>query len=164
MNIRQMLFSDMSAVWAVQTACYQGVLEPESMASLEAKRVASPDSCFVAVEADQVVGYLISVPGLFAQVPSLNAPVCLIPENADCLYLHDMAISPKMAGRGIGQALFKVYQHCAQELGFARLTLTAVGDAERFWRKLGFLVQPLPLSEAKVAEYGGQVTYMYQDC
>lgn len=164
MNIRQMLFSDMSAVWSVQCDCYQGVLEPESLASLEAKRSASPDSCFVAMDAGKVVGYLISVPWLFGQVPSLNDAVCHIPQDADCLYLHDMAISPKMAGMGMGKALFQAYQAQTSAMGFSKMALTAVGEAEGFWRKIGFKVKQIVLSEAKVADYGGQVTYMYQDC
>ncbi|WP_151671596.1 GNAT family N-acetyltransferase [Nitrincola schmidtii] len=164
MKIRQMLYSDMPAVWAVQCACYQQVLEPESIDALEAKRSASPTSCFVVVNDDGVQGYLIAIPWLFAQVPSLNDPSCQLPCGADCLYLHDMAISPKMAGQGIGQMLFSGYQKIARELGFFKLALTAVGDAERYWKKLGFKVLDIKLSQQKVAAYGGQVTYMYQDC
>ena len=134
------------------------------MASLEAKRSAFPESCWVAVDNDCVVGYLISVPWLLGQIPSLNDSSCQIPQGADCLYLHDMAISSAMAGKGVGQLLFASYRAKSQALGFKRLVLTAVGDAEGYWKKLGFVVQPLQISQSKVTEYGGRVTYMYQDC
>lgn len=162
--IRLMTSEDMPAVWAIQCECYQHILEPESVESLDAKRQASADSCFVAIHQGKVCGYLISMPWTFAQVPALNDPSCNLPADLNVLYLHDMAIAPCMAGQGVGQALFSAYQQAAKQLGFSRLALTAVGDAQRYWIKLGFKEVDLVLNQQKVADYGGQVSYMYQDC
>ena len=46
-DIRGMTAADLPAVMAIQAACYTELV-PESQASLDAKRVASPSTCLVA--------------------------------------------------------------------------------------------------------------------
>ena len=155
--------TDMAAVWQVQCACYSDLLEPESEMSLAAKRAASPETCFVALQQGQVCGYLIGMPWRFAEVPALNGAECQLPAQADCLYLHDMAIAPDLAGQGVGKLLFAAFRQSAVSLEFARLSLTAVGNAMSYWQQRGFTPHVLHLSDDKIAAYGGQVTYMYQE-
>ena len=55
LDIRSMTTADLPAVMAIQAACYTELV-PESQASLDAKRVASPSTCLVATRDDEVVG------------------------------------------------------------------------------------------------------------
>ena len=64
--------ADLPAVMAIQAACYTELV-PESQASLDAKRVASPSTCLVATRDGEVVGYLFALPWTAGQPP---APGC----------------------------------------------------------------------------------------
>jgi GNAT superfamily N-acetyltransferase len=161
-EIRLMKSADLPSVWLVQCACYSS-FEPETQACLGAKREASPLSCFVAVQGEVLLGYVIAMPWVFGVVPALNDPSCNLPAQADCLYLHDMAIAPVAAGQGVGQRLFDAVTAVADKLELPKLTLTAVAGAEGYWQRLGFVPVALPLSAAKVAQYGGNITYMSRE-
>lgn len=56
-----MTAANLPAVMDIQAACYTELV-PESQASLEAKRAASPSTCWVAVRDGVVVGYLFALP------------------------------------------------------------------------------------------------------
>lgn len=161
-QIRLMQPTDLPSVWQIQCACYSS-LEPESQASLAAKRDASPQSCFVAVQGGVLLGYVISMPWLYRVVPALNEPVCNLPARADCLYLHDMAVAPVVHGQGVGQKLFEGVALAAGGFALSRLALTAVAGAEGYWQRQGFVRVELPVSAEKMAQYGGDITYMSRE-
>ncbi|WP_052063665.1 GNAT family N-acetyltransferase [Nitrincola sp. A-D6] len=162
-EIRLMQSTDLPLVWQIQCACYTSLLEPETQASLGAKQQASPQSCFVAEQGEVLLGYVIAIPWVLGVVPALDAPNCNLPDQADCLYLHDMAIAPSAAGQGLGQRLFDAVTAVAGKLELSKLALTAVAGAERYWQRLGFIPIALPLSATKVAQYGGHITYMSRE-
>ncbi|QEW05400.1 GNAT family N-acetyltransferase [Nitrincola iocasae] len=161
-QIRLMQPTDLPSVWQVQCACYSH-FEPETQASLGAKREASPQSCFVAEQGDILLGYVIAMPWLLGVVPALNDPSCNLPAQADCLYLHDMAIAPAAAGQGVGQRLFEAVTEAGYKLELSKLALTAIEGAKGYWQRHGFVPVALPLSAAKVAQYGGNITYMSRE-
>lgn len=152
--------SDIHAVLEIQSDCYTGGI-PESAASLLAKLAASPSTCFVADHNGRSVGYLISLPWLFASPPRLNAESCRLPEDPDCLYLHDLAVAPVARGSGVGEALVEAFLGMLAALGFERAALVAVQNAGGYWRRQGFRpVQPSSTLAAKLASYGEGVEYM----
>ena len=161
-QIRLMQPTDLPSVWQVQCACYSN-FDPETQASLGAKRAASPQSCFVAVRDNILLGYTIAMPWVLGVVPALNDPSCELPAQADCLYLHDMAITPTAAGQGVGQRLFEAVSDAGHKLELPKLALTAVSGAEGYWQRFGFVPVALPLSAEKVAQYGGNITYMSRE-
>jgi len=151
---------DLPAVVRIQASCYA---EPlcESAASFLAKLRASPATCLVAVVEGRVAGYLFSLPAEFAGPPSLNAEACRLPEVADGLYLHDMAVAPLARGTGAGQALVEMFFARLQSLRLARAFLTAVQGAGPYWARYGFRTAlPSAPLQAKLASYGEGAQYM----
>jgi len=158
--IRNMNGKDLSAVLYIQGECYTEI-EPESKGSLHSKLLASPSTCFVASVGSEMVGYLISLPWIFAAPPMLNAPACEMPAFPDCLYLHDLAIAPPARKTGAGQALVKKFLSRLQELNFDRAALIAVQASANYWRRHGFRsVKTTDSLREKLSSYGESVDYM----
>lgn len=156
--IRAMQPSDLTAVLAVQALCYHGDL-PESAASLGAKLSAAPDSCFVALQQGELRGYLFSLPWRLGSLPAHDAPACVLPVDADCCYLHDLAVHPEARGSGAAAALLARFLARAQALEQA--CLVAVQDSSAYWARQGFaVVTEAALRPASLASYGEAAVYM----
>ena len=159
-DIRMMTVADIPAVLEIQAACYTEVT-PESKESLLAKLGASQLTCFVASLEDDTVGYLISVPWEFSSPPMLNAETCRLPSSPDCLYLHDLAVTPSARRFGAGRALVEAFLARLGKLDLGRASLIAVQDSASYWERYGF--RTVRLSErlkAKLSTYGEDVEYM----
>lgn len=156
--IRAMQATDLPVVLDIQARCYGGGL-PESGGSLGAKLRAAPGSCFVAVHEDAVRGYLFSLPWQLGSLPSHDAPICALPVEPDCFYLHDLAVHPDARGSGAASALVARFLACAQALDHA--CLVAVQDSSGYWMRHGFsVVTAAALRPASLASYGDQAIYM----
>jgi len=159
-DIRMMESADIPAVLEIQAVCYTEVT-PESDESLHAKLKASQSTCFIASIEDDIVGYLISLPWEFSSPPALNAETCRLPLLPDCLYLHDLAVTPGARKFGTGRALVEAFLSRLMGLGLGRASLTAVQNSAPYWERYGF--RAVPLSEplkAKLSTYGEGVLYM----
>ena len=159
-NIRQMKLSDLPSIMLVQAASYSDII-PESANSMLAKLLASPSTCFVAIQNDKVIGYLISLPWEFSNPPALNMQYCTLPSHPDCLYLHDLAIDPTTRKSGAAPALVKTFLNKLAELGFNRASLIAIQNSASYWRRYGFEIVEAPeeLNE-KITSYGEDTFYM----
>lgn len=155
-----MLMSDMGRVMLIQAACYGGDI-PESRDSLSAKLAASPASCFVAVDSDDVVAYLIALPWVSRVPPSLNAPDCELPVDPDCVYLHDLSVLPSIRGRGIASLLIEhFFVYCRQSV-MGKASLVAVQNSADFWRGFGFNSVELDVVlTQKLATYGHDAEFL----
>lgn len=159
-DIRMMAETDIPAVLEIQAVCYTAVT-PESDESLHAKLRASQSTCFIASLEGDTVGYLISLPWAFSSPPALNAETCRLPLSPDCLYLHDLAVTPNARKFGTGRALVDAFLARLGELGLGRASLVAVQNSAPYWERYGF--RTVPLSEplkAKLSTYGEGVVYM----
>jgi GNAT superfamily N-acetyltransferase len=155
-----MLISDMDKVLLIQAACYGGDI-PESRASLYAKLAASPASCFVAVDREDVVAYLIALPWLSQAPPSLNAPDCELPVDPDCVYLHDLSVLPNARGTGIaGMLIAHFFMYCRQS-AMTKASLVSVQNSAIFWRGFGFNRIALDaMLVKKLATYGDDAEFL----
>lgn len=155
-----MTSADLPAVLAIQSVCYTQI-EPESRRSFEAKLAAAPASCFVAQGEDDVVGYLVALPGQFGAPPPLNADACHLPLSPDCLYLHDLAVAPAARATGAGRALVAAFFAQLEASRLARATLVAIQDSASYWQRYGFrAVAAGAALQARLASYGSDVQYM----
>lgn len=162
-TIRAMTIADMADVDCIQRQCYTG-LEPESVRSLAAKLNASPASCFVAESLGQLAAYVIAVPAVAGQVPALNADYYVLPEQPDCLYLHDLAVSPAARGTGAGTLLVKQVLQAAASAGFTQMALIAVQGSVSYWQRYGFEVCEAGVElQVKLRSYGDDVHYMQRN-
>lgn len=160
LRIRTMRDADLNAVLAVQGECYT-TLPPESYDCYLAKLTAAPDSCFVAMIDQTIVGYLLAFPWLSTQLPAYNANQCELPNTPDCFYLHDLAVSPVARRAGVGKQLVQLFFEVGEAAQLPLACLIAVAGAHSFWRRHGFeIVKETPAIATKLRAYGSQAFYM----
>ncbi|MGE5516555.1 MAG: GNAT family N-acetyltransferase [Bacteroidota bacterium] len=106
--------------------------------------------CLMAEEDGETLGYCIAHPGRIGEPPPLDTVLAALPDTADCLYIHDVALLPAARGRHLGVALARLLEDVARAHGFDRMALTAVNHSDGFWGALGYQ----PRDCAKLASYG----------
>jgi ribosomal protein S18 acetylase RimI-like enzyme len=159
-EIRPMALADLSSVLEIQAACYTRIV-PESLESFVAKLMAAPGSCFIAAIGRRTVGYLIALPWDFANPPSLDQGSCRLPAAPDCLYLHDLAITPDARKAGAGKLLVEAFFSQLRQSNLPRASLIAIQDSASYWQRHGFEAAPQAESlQAKLSSYGEGVQYM----
>lgn len=159
--LRPMREDDIAGVLAVQSLAYgPGFLEDE--ATIRARWQAAPHTAWVAVDELQVCAYLVAYPSRLGKVTLLHGGFD-VPAQADCLYLHDLAVSPRAAGRGLAPALLQVAWQAAARLGLGWSALVSVQGSQGFWLRYGY-AEPAGLDAAqreRLASYpGGAASYM----
>jgi GNAT superfamily N-acetyltransferase len=149
---RQMMNADLPTVEAIADVVHPDYPEaPEVFAN---RLALFPQGCFMAVEDGKALGYCIAHPGKLGVPPPLDTLMKALPADADCLYLHDLALLPESRGRRLGAALVARLEQVARATGFTRIALTAVNNSDGFWESVGF--QPVPCDA--LASYG-EATY-----
>ncbi len=138
MGWRAMTAADLPAVAAISAGVHGRYGEP---VEVYAERLALwPNGCFVWQKGGGVAGFLVAHPWHRATSPKLGALLGAIPQDADCLYLHDIALLPQTRGQGAGAAATRRVIDLARDAGYCEVTLVAVNGAERFWATQGFIV------------------------
>ena len=152
----------MADVLRIQDHCYTEI-EPESLESLQAKILASPDTCLIAESSEGTVGYLIAVPVVYPRLPALNAPTFELSANPDTLYIHDLAIDNARRGKGVAQALVGASFDAAKHSGLSRACLVAIQNSQKFWEQFRFetVVEPANELMPKLASYGEGAQLMH---
>jgi GNAT superfamily N-acetyltransferase len=127
---------DLAAVSAISDAVHGRYTEP---VAVYAERLELyPAGCRVFEFEGEVAGYLISHPWHRQSPPKLGALLGAIPADADTFYLHDIALLPSARGTGAGRIALDLVVGDARALGFAEVTLMAVGGADLYWAAQGF--------------------------
>lgn len=139
----------------IQAQCYHDVT-PEPLPILQQKAQLSPDTCWVAERSGEVLGYLLCHPWHHGHPPSLSRPIEQL-DGDDLFYMHDLAISDRARGLGVGQRLIDTALSHAREDGYNEVALIAVQDAPAYWRRQGFVASP---TGKCLAEYGQDAQFM----
>jgi GNAT superfamily N-acetyltransferase len=119
-----------------------------------------PRGCFVLASERDVAGYLIAYPWIRDTAPPLNSLIHKLPDDADLLYLHDLALHPDLRGQGFTRPVVERLARQAWEDGWRAVALVAVNQAADFWRKLGFEEAGAAGMAEKLASYGPGACYM----
>lgn len=115
-----------------------------------------PAGCLIASCAGITIGYAIAHPGIIGQPPALDTLLGALPDGADCLYIHDVALLPDARGLRLGAAVVGILTAVAKDHGFACLSLTAVNNSADFWSRQGFCAAPI---EKSLTSYGDDAIY-----
>lgn len=158
---RPMTGVDIDGVCAVAAEAFPD--HREDRACFEDRLTVYPQGCFVLEDDRGVHGYLIAYPWRLDGAPALNSRLDALPDGADVLYLHDLALSARVRGQGQAGAAVAVLVDHARAAGWNRLTLTAVNDAADFWRRQGFQVRDSQAMREKLTSYGPEARYMTRD-
>ncbi len=136
---------------------------PEAPAVFAERLRLFPQGCLALTDDSTLVGYAIAHPGRLGAPPPLNTLLEELPGRADCLYLHDIALAPSVAGRGHGSSLVARMVELAIDMRLPCLALVAVGGSAPFWKRLGFRAAGDATPGAKLASYGADAAYMVRD-
>ncbi|MDN4051513.1 GNAT family N-acetyltransferase [Massilia sp. YIM B02763] len=135
--LRAMRDDDLDAVLAVQAACYPAAMQ-EGADVVLARRRAAPATALVACDGSGVCGYLFAYPSLRGKVTPLGGAF-RVPEVADTLYLHDLAVAPRALGKGLARRLVQRMHDAGAQLGLAHAALVSVQDSRCFWEGFGYV-------------------------
>lgn len=158
-----MKVEDLDAVTALAEAVHPDY--PESPAVFAERLALFSPGCWVARdsvdEEAPPVGYALAHPALLNEPPPLDYLLERLPDAAQCLYIHDVAVHPLARAQGLGRDLVRQAEEVARDRGLDCLALTAVNRSTGYWRSHGFEVQePSPALRAKLLSYGVDAAYM----
>lgn len=161
MQWRAMQPSDMDEVSALSDAVHGIYTEPRAVYA--ERRDLYPAGCFVLADDGPIAGYLIAHPWRQKAPPPLGGMIGAIPDDADSIYLHDLALLPSARGTGAGGTATRMVLDLARQAGLGDVTLLAVGGADVFWASRGFSpVADQALAARLRASYGPEVVYMHR--
>ncbi|RXT50554.1 GNAT family N-acetyltransferase [Bradyrhizobium betae] len=153
--------SDLPAISAIATRIHPGL--PERPDVFAEKMRLYPEGCRVLIADDEIVGYGLAHPWRQHRIPLLDDFLERLPVDADCLYVHDVAVLPDFRG-GASRAYVADIEGLARASGIAMLALVSVYATRPLWERLGF--RPVTADaelRAKLASYGDSATYMLRD-
>ncbi|MBW7971094.1 GNAT family N-acetyltransferase [Bradyrhizobium sp. BR 10289] len=136
---------------------------PERPEVLAEKMRLCPEGCRVLVAGDAIAGYGLAHPWKQHDIPSLDGFLEKLPEDADCFYVHDVAVLPDFRG-GAARDYVAMIEKLARTSHITTLALVSVYATRPLWERLGF--RPVAVHaelRAKLASYGGAATYMLRD-
>lgn len=159
MDWRAMTQADLDGVVEVARLSFPD--HPEDRDCFANRLALNPQGCFVLSADDGAVrGYLVAYPWKRNAAPALNTLIDAVPADADVVYLHDLALHPRMRGGGHTRAVIEILVARARAQGFERVSLVAVNKASGFWARHGFVIQNPPGMAEKLASYGEDARYM----
>lgn len=161
--IRRLSAADLPALLRTQAACYgPGFNEPEAVFAQRLQQ--SPLTAWCVDDPGrpgELAAYLLGYPSRIGHITPLHGgfePAA----QPDCLYLHDLAVSPICQGQALGPRLVQHAWEEAERLwGLRGSALVAVQGSLPFWRRLGYEVVELHEPEALglLASYGAEACY-----
>lgn len=159
-KIRPMSQFDLPEVSRIQRECYrESILE--SVDSFSAKLSVSPDFCFMAIQEEQVAGYVVSLPCVFGEIPDLDGTEYTVPSSADSLCIHDLAVTPGAREAGAANRLLDTVLDAARVQGYCRVFLVAIQGASSYWKRHGFqVVQADAAFQRNLSAYGEGAVFM----
>ncbi|MFB6421157.1 GNAT family N-acetyltransferase [Bradyrhizobium tunisiense] len=153
--------SDLPAISAIAARVHPDLPErPEVFAE---KMRLYPGGCRVLIAGDEIAGYGLAHPWKQQRIPPLDGLLARLPDDADCLYVHDVAVLPDSRG-GVLRVYIAEIEELARASGIATLALVSVYATRPLWERLGF--RPVTAEaelRAKLASYGESATYMLRD-
>ncbi|GAB3549587.1 N-acetyltransferase [Noviherbaspirillum agri] len=135
-TIRPMSTADLPFVISIQSECYSAdAIECE--ATIRARLVSSPDTAWVAEDEHGVCAYLVGYLSELGKVTPLGSG--FVPSDTpNSLYLHDLAVSRRAAGRNVGTRLVQAALTMAQRNGLPYSSLVSIQDSLPFWFRHGY--------------------------
>ena len=147
---------DLSDILAIATEVHPDL--PERADVLGEKCALFPQGCFCLEDDGVVTGYALSHPWRLYDAPPLDRFLGALPTDAECLYLHDVAIKVAARGKGAAREIISKLDLVAGHAGLPALALTSVNHSRQLWEALGFAA----VSDKRVGtdSYGGSAIYM----
>ena len=134
---RRLTINDLDAIMEVQGECY----EPDFQESREcfARKLWLYSDGTMGVFADKrLLGYVFTLLWRIGEPFPLHACDLWLPENPNCLHIHDLCTRPEARGQKLAYCLYDEMVVHAIGIEQSILTLIAVQNSESFWYHMGF--------------------------
>lgn len=119
-----------------------------------------PEGCRKLFFQNKMVGYGISHPWTLYSIPPLDEFLVSLPQNAQCIYIHDVVVLPEARGQNAAGRYVDYIKRLATRLAIPSLALVSVYGTDVLWSRFGFHgVQNEELSR-KLVSYGATAKYM----
>lgn len=105
---------------------------------------------------DALCGYAIACPWHSRQPPLWNHATSVSVSQADCLYVHDIAIALPYHGRSLAAQLMEQVLQQGRACGWRQAVLVAVQGAQGYWSRYGFEM----LQGPDVSSFGTDAVWM----
>lgn len=158
MRWRPMTAADLPGVEAIGHRIH--VAYPEDDAVFVERLDLFPAGCLVLARDGAILGYVLSHPWRHRTPPALNARIGQLPPDADCLYIHDLALLPEAQRRGAAGEILRRLAGLAIAHRLPAMALVALAGTSRFWQRQGFTVVDAPELSAKLASYDADARLM----
>ena len=119
-----------------------------------------PRGCRLLVCDGAVCGYALAHPWRMADVPALDTFLDVLPSDAECIFINDVAILPWARRHGAARRFVAHASELATDHEYSWLALVSVYGTHPFWARRGFALTPLTDTAAKLASYGDTARYM----
>lgn len=150
---------DLSAIHAIQAESYPPSMQ-EGMDVIRRRIDVATGTCWIALDDIGLCGYLFAYPSTLGAVTPLGGDFS-IPPDADTLYLHDLAVSRRMAGRRVGNALFTLAMKNARPRNLHYSALVSVQGSREYWMRQGYQSsEPAPSDVVLLSDYPADAVYM----
>lgn len=158
--VRALLPRDIYSVLEIQRESYPDSMN-ESQSTIQLRLQQAPLYSWVFEHGSEVLAYLIAYPSVKDKITALGADFD-IPSQPDCLYLHDLAVSKRAVGMGVGKQLIAAAWRFGLEQRLASSALVSVQNSCAFWEKFGYGVQENLNANARLnlASYPNEALYM----
>ena len=153
-----LLPEDMDSVNSIADAVHTTL--PERPEVFLEKATLFPKGCRKLVLNEKTVGYGISHPWMLYSIPPLDELLRRLPDNPECIYLHDAVLLPEARGAGAAARYVEYIKGLARSMGIRSLALVSVYGTDVLWARFGFQVIQTPDLTAKLTSYGASGKYM----
>jgi ribosomal protein S18 acetylase RimI-like enzyme len=157
---RPMRAADLDAVEAIAAIVHPRF--PEDRAVFAERLSLYPDGAGLLVVEGTPAGYVLAHPWRARSFPPLDSLLDALPENAESLYIHDLALLPTARGLKAGVFVVLTLLARAKAAGFARTSLVAVNGSVPFWSQLGFRVVDDASLVPRLSHYEPDARFMEQ--
>ncbi len=155
-----MTAADIDDVCALQLEAYvPGMVESAEV--LRSRLASCAETSWVAEDEYGLCAYLFAYRSLHGHISPLGYEFRHVP-HADSLYLHDLAVSQRVAGQGVGALLVRLALQQALAHGLRYSCLVSVQSSRIFWNRLGYQEQEVAdqAQRASLDTYTGPAWYM----
>ncbi len=121
-----------------------------------------PQGCLVLPLADgSLAAYAIAYPVKRFSPPPLDTVLGRLADDADALYIHDVAVAPEWRGRKLADAAIERLLGLAE--AFDAAVLVSVYGTPPFWKRFGFGPVEDAALQSKLASYGDDAVFMLRE-
>lgn len=154
--IRSITELDWPCILAIQAAVYPSIT-PETETVLRSKLELGSQTCLaITDETSQVIaGYCLAHP--WHEQPASLHTIYSPSQSPQLLYIHDIAIAPRFAGKQFGSQIMCYLESWTRKQGFQKISLVSLQQAISYWQHHGFAIQNQIIDET---DYGAGACYM----